>query len=92
MVTIEELEKMNDSTTIIVNRVKLNERIFECQFNSSKNNQAIEKILLKAAENLSKQDEKQSDLAWGAKMTVGEAKIAFANDRKSIMGKAFKLA
>lgn len=92
VVTIDELEGMKDSATVIVSRVKLNERIFECQFNSNQKDQKVENILLKAAENLSKQDEKQSNLAWGTRMTVKEAKIAFANDRKSIIGKAFKFA
>lgn len=89
---IDKLLRLNNSEKVIVNRVKLNELIFEYQFNSNNKNPKAEKILLRAAEELSKQDEKQNNLVWGVEMSVEDAKIVFADDHKRIIGNVFKLA
>lgn len=89
---IDKLLRLNNSEKVIVNRVKLNELIFEYQFNSKNKNPKAEKILLRAAEELSKQDEKQNNLVWGVEMSVEDAKIVFADDHKRIIGNVFKLA
>ena len=89
---IDKLLRLSNSEKVIVNRVKLNELIFEYQFNSNNKNPKTEKILLRAAEELSKQDEKQNNLVWGVEMSVEDAKIVFADDHKRIIGNVFKLA
>ncbi len=89
---IDKLLRLSNSEMVIVNRVKLNELIFEYQFNSNNKNPEAEKILLRAAQELSKQDEKQNNLVWGVEMSVEDAKVVFADDHKRIIGNVFKLA
>ena len=82
---IDKLLRLSNSEKVIVNRVKLNELIFEYQFNSNNKNPKAEKILLRAAE-------EQNNLVWGVEMSVEDAKIVFADDHKRIIGNVFKLA
>lgn len=89
---IDKLLRLSNSQKVIVNRVKLNELIFEYQFNSNNKKPKAEKILLRAAQKLSKQDEKQNNLVWGVEMSVEDAKVVFADDHKRIIGNVFKLA
>lgn len=71
-----EVNKMQDSEEVYVNRITINSRLVELNLQESVNDEA-RKILNHAVKNITMREKGKRTVVWGAKMTVGDIRRAF---------------
>lgn len=73
-----EVAKLRDDDKIVVNRVRINNRLISLELNSNANEESI-KIIRSAIENMMKQEKRSKCVVHGATMAVRDVKKVFPN-------------
>lgn len=88
MINPADIQKMNENDYLIVNRIRLNSKIVECEIR--KNNPSSVDIILKAIKSMKEQESRSRRTVMGAKMRVGDIKTIFP-DFKGLPKNSFAL-
>lgn len=72
----DEVNKMQDSEEVYVNRIAINSRLVELNLQESTNGE-VKKILNEAIRSIKLREKGKRTVVWGAKMTVGDIRRAF---------------
>lgn len=76
--TAKQIMNMKDDEIVLVNRIAINSQLARLGFKSNdEKRKAALQTLLKASHELERKEGKRRKILWGAKMTVGDIKIAF---------------